>query len=83
MTQENRLRPRLGASPIFRCQCGGVGVVKHSTDWRSKIDREMGQVTRGRRCSSCGKTWHTVELEKSELQRLRRLAHAQVMSTAR
>jgi hypothetical protein len=69
-------RPSRGKAALPTCLCGGRGHVVHSADWRNNIDIEMRQVTRVRECEQCERRWHTVELDWSELQRLRSLAYS-------
>jgi hypothetical protein len=68
-------RPSLAEHSMPYCRCGARAHVEHASDWRNRIDVEMGQVTRVRKCLSCWSQWRTVELRESELNELRRRAY--------
>lgn len=70
-------------APLLRCECGGLTTVRDVSDWRSRVDKALGQIRRNRECRACGAAVRTVELREAELQELRRLAHLALYADAR
>lgn len=68
----DRSRPARTSRPLIMCAlCGGRTLVIDDCDWRGRIDIGLGQVSRRRECEDCKDRVTTVEVPKSELQRLR------------
>lgn len=67
------------------CDCGGTTRVLRMADKRRVVvmDDELNQITRWRACNTCDAYWPTVELRRSDLAELRRLAYLGHLASAR
>ena len=65
------------------CQTANRGAAGITIREQGEIDVAMSQQRRTRRCQDCGHEWETLEMLLPDVIGLRRLAHAQVMASAR
>ena len=60
-----------------RCNSGQNTIIGGAA--YAEVNEELRQVQRVRACRVCDQRWDTLEMDKAEVQRLRRLAHWAVM----
>ena len=65
------------------CSQAHRGIAGITIREQSDIDVGLSQQRRSHRCQSCRHEWETIEMPLAEVLRLRRLAHAHVMSAVK